>query len=244
MNMIDAIKRRFDTWYKYFPIEPDWRTEIDIDFLLELIEVGNREIHFALDLGCGTGRHAEKFRKMNNSIIYAIDFSHSAGSLIKKMNDQKCIFIKDDFFTFLSISDQKYDLVYSFDFTISLYNEQNLETLFGGISRVLNSKFFFVFDIWNVDYQNLEDKLNYCYQLNINEDVVIHSGKIVNDKIFFNTKCTTNEKYNLDEQVQYIFPMTKIEMISKKFGFKINQIKDNEMTRYIVLEKDENNKTS
>ena len=143
-QIFDAYAVYYDLLYK----EKDYKAETD--YVGRLLEEKGIITGAILELGCGTGKHAEKFAE-NGYSVHGID---SSSEMIKKAKNRKPRHLSNKLhFEIGDICDFSIDK--KFDAVISLFhvasymikNEQ-LVAMFDTAAKHLNSGGIFIFDFW------------------------------------------------------------------------------------------------
>lgn len=222
-----------DLYSQYYDLlYSDKDYEDEIDYIHNLIQENNPTTKTILDLGCGTGKHAELLYDKRYS-IHGIDLSKE----MLKVAEQRRIG-KEDKLTFTHSNIQNLKLNKKFDTIISLfhvmsYQNSNKELIkaFKVAKRHLKKDGIFIFDFWygpavltdlpNTRVKRLEDKNIKVTRI---AEPVLHPQKNivdVNYDVFIEDKKTKAiiEKKEL-HKMRYFFD-TELKFICEKVGFNI-----------------------
>ncbi|QQE10733.1 class I SAM-dependent methyltransferase [Planctomycetota bacterium] len=139
----------FDTWFKLFPnAEPPDATSTDIDILINSLNLQTN--HTIWDLGCGTGRHLRELASRNYINLQGIDLSETALTYAQQNNPNNQInYINSDFRTYLTKEDHNADIIYSLDFTFSLFPEDELTRLLQAAMQRINRRGYICIEMWD-----------------------------------------------------------------------------------------------
>jgi len=140
----------FDNYAKYYNLlykDKDYKNEVDyIDLLIKKYSKNNKKGMRILDIGCGTGIHANYLAEMGFKVT-GIDFSKEMISIANKGKVKNT-----DFFVYNATS---FDLSVKFDVILSLFHvvsyqteNQNIKDLFVNVSKHLKKNGLFIFDFW------------------------------------------------------------------------------------------------
>ncbi|MBN2842011.1 MAG: class I SAM-dependent methyltransferase [Sedimentisphaerales bacterium] len=238
MSTLPEIKSLFDLWYNYMPEEPDWQTDDAVDLISNYImSPYDSKI---LDLGCGSGRHlrcleAKGFRK-----LHGVDFSEIAIKKAYKLNEEKkkIRYYQREFGDFLVDNIETFDLIYSFDCTITLYSESDLILLFEKIYRSMLPGAYCLFEIWNEHYVENEMFNDYerMHELEIGTFHYIRRYDRKSSILVFAhyLELSNGEKVEFPHQIQYVYSTDKFNEIAKMTNLKpnIGLVKDRNTTSY------------
>ncbi len=222
----EIYSQYYDLLYK----DKDYSGEVD--YVDSLIKRQLPEAKNLLDLGCGTGRHAEVFCD-KGYVVHGVDLSESMLEKAKERSNGK-----EDRLSFSHSDVTKLCLDKKFDAIVALFHvvsyqlsNESLEKTFEAVSRHLNDGGVFLFDFWygpavltelpSTRIKRLEDE--HLKVIRIAEPE-IHCQKNVVDvnyEIFIKTKKTSEltERKEL-HQMRFLFD-TEIEMVCKKAGLNI-----------------------
>ena len=121
----------------------------EVEYVIKLIKENNPQTKSLLDLGCGTGKHAEMFCE-NDYIVHGIDLSEDMLKIAKIR-----IKNKEDKLSFSHSKIQELNLNKKFDTVVSLFhvmsyqnNNKDLIKAFEVAKEHLKPGGIFVFDFW------------------------------------------------------------------------------------------------
>lgn len=227
-NTFKKYSQFYDLLYK------DKNYQKEVDYIDELIKSNGKNIKSILDLGCGSGIHAEMLYDKGYDIL-GVDLSQEmlieARKSAKKSN--KKIEYKCQNITELSINN-KYDAVTSLFHVVSYLNSnEDLIKTFKNINNHLNKGGLFIFDFWYgpgvlsdkpvTKIKRVEDEMINCVRLT--ESVLYSELNCVdvNFELFINDKKThKTEIINETHRMRYFFDK-ELELISHLFGFKVKK---------------------
>ncbi|QDU32720.1 trans-aconitate 2-methyltransferase [Poriferisphaera corsica] len=143
------LAHTFDTWFSLFPnAESKDATQQDITALINATNI--QPHHILWDLGCGTGRHLRELHHRNYHNIQGIDLSKAALTVAKQHATNPPIpYIQRDFRDHLVSSSQSADLIYSLDYTFSLFPPDELATLLKLCIQRLNRLGHIYIEMWD-----------------------------------------------------------------------------------------------
>jgi len=218
----------YDLLYK----DKDYMKEVE--FITTSIKNHNPNAKSILDLGCGTGKHAELFCSKNYS-VHGVDLSKDMLDIAKERRIGK-----ENKLNFTHSNIQNLELNKRFDVVVSLfhvmsYQNSNEELIkaFKVAKEHLKDDGIFIFDFWygpavltdlpTARVRRLEnDKIKIT---RIAEPIIHCQENIVdvNYDIFIEDKITENiiKKKEL-HKMRYFFD-TELEIICEKVGFKIER---------------------
>jgi SAM-dependent methyltransferase len=229
---MNSVFKEYSDYYDLIYINKNY--EIEVDYIISLIKKYAPEARSVLDLGCGTGRHANLLAE-SGYVVVGVDYSEVMINIARnklytdyKRNAKNLTFVQGDARNFKS--EQKFDLVISLFHVFSYLNSnEDVEDYFRTISCNLAPRGFAFFDYWygpsvlnekpsnrTARYQN--DKTDICRisspTLDINRSIVK-----IEFKIEFNSK-KTNEIGNFYEthSMRYFFEQ-EISLFASKHGF-------------------------
>jgi SAM-dependent methyltransferase len=141
MNVFDKYYAQFyDLLYK----DKDYESESN--YIISLIKKYNPEAKSILDLGCGTGRHAELFSN-KGFIVLGVDQSKYMLNEAMNRKNNNLDFIEGDI-RFLKL-DKKFDVVTALFHVLSYQiTNKDVESLIRTAYNHLNKNGLFIFDFW------------------------------------------------------------------------------------------------
>ena len=220
----------YSQYYDLLYSDKDYISEVK--YVDSLIKANGKNTKTLLDMGCGTGKHAELFCDMGYE-VHGIDLSK--GMLKIAENRRKN---KGDSLSFSQSNIQNLSLNKKFDVVISLfhvmsYQNSNSELIkaFEVAKNHLNNDGIFVFDFWygpavltDLPTTRVKRLENENIKVTRIAEPVIYAKKNivdVNYDVFIEDKLSNKiiEKKEL-HKMRYFFD-TELEMICEKVGFKI-----------------------
>ncbi len=138
----------FDKYYAQFydMLYKDKDYESESNYIISLIKKYNPEAKSILDLGCGTGRHAELFSN-KGFIVLGVDQSKYMLNEAMNRKNNNLDFIEGDI-RFLKL-DKKFDIVTALFHVLSYQiTNKDVESLIRTAYNHLNKNGLFIFDFW------------------------------------------------------------------------------------------------
>jgi len=138
----------FDKYYAQFydMLYKDKDYESESNYIISLIKKYNPEAKSILDLGCGTGRHAELF-SYKGFIVLGVDRSKYMLNEAMNRKNNSLDFIEGDI-RFLKL-DKKFDVVTALFHVLSYQiTNKDVESLIRTAYNHLNKDGLFIFDFW------------------------------------------------------------------------------------------------
>ncbi|MFH2067781.1 MAG: class I SAM-dependent methyltransferase [Pseudomonadota bacterium] len=228
----------FDQYANYYDLlYRDKDYEGEVRFVDGLIRKNAPDTLNLLELGCGTGIHAEKFTRAGYA-VHGIDGSPE----MLKYADQRIQLLPEDRRESLSFScgdiRRFYQLNRRFDAVLSLFHvicyqtdNQDLSSVFDNVKQYLNPKGLFIFDCWYgpavltdppaVRVKRLEN--TEIEVTRIAEPAIYpNENRVdVNYQVFIKKKSTGEvDILNETHKVRYLF-MPEIMNLCERFGFSI-----------------------
>ncbi len=222
----------YSQYYDLLYSDKDYSSEVK--YVDKLIKENSDNTQTVLDMGCGTGKHAELFCN-NGYIVHGIDLSEDMLNIAEKRREGK-----EDKLSFSQSNIQELNLDKKFDVVVSLfhvmsYQNSNEELIkaFKVAKKHLHDDGIFIFDFWygpavltdlpvtrikrlkneNIKVTRIAEPVLYAKEniVDVHYDVFIedvNSKKIV-------------EKQEL-HKMRYFFD-TELELICKQVGFSIEK---------------------
>jgi len=206
----------------------------EVDYIIKLIKENSNEAKTLLDMGSGTGKHAELFCN-NGYIVHGIDLSEDMLKIAKnRIKD------KEDKLSFSHSKIQELDLNKKFDVVVSLFhvmcylNSNNeLIKAFEVAKNHLKKDGIFIFDFWygpavltDLPVKRIKRFENEKIKVTRIAEPVMHPDENVVDvnydvfiKDIDSKKIIEKEELH---KVRYFFD-TELDMICKQVGFVIKQ---------------------
>ncbi len=140
----------FEFYSQYYDLlyrDKDYRAESD--YVISLLKKYSPDSHSLLELGCGTGKHAEYLCK-NGYRVHGIERSADMLKIAATRKIDGFTTTQSDI-TLFSL-DQKFDAAISLFHVISYLTEkQDLKTTFDNVARHLTKGGIFLFDVWHTE---------------------------------------------------------------------------------------------
>lgn len=227
------MKEFGDLYSKYYDLlyrDKDYVGEVE--YINGLIKIYCPDAITILDMGCGTGRHAELLCN-KGFIVHGIDKSENMIKIAQNRRNGK-----EDRLSFSCANIQDVELGRQFDVIISLFHVMSYQTtneevikVFKTVQKHLNDNGIFIFDFWYgpavltdlpvVRVKRLEDES--IKVTRIAEPVIYPQWNVVevNYDLFIVNK-ETKEFIEVKEthKMRYFFD-TELEMICDNLGFKV-----------------------
>jgi len=206
----------------------------EVDYIIKLIKENSNEAKTLLDMGSGTGKHAELFCN-NGYIVHGIDLSEDMLKIAKnRIKD------KEDKLSFSHSKIQELDLNKKFDVVVSLfhvmcYQNSNNELIkaFEVAKNHLKKDGIFIFDFWygpavltDLPVKRIKRFENEKIKVTRIAEPVMHPDENVVDvnydvfiKDIDSKKIIEKEELH---KMRYFFD-TELDLICKQVGFVIKQ---------------------
>ena len=219
----DAYSLYYDLLYK----DKDYSGEVAyIDSLIKQYSKASKTV---LELGCGTGRHAQALHKIGYT-VHGIDLSQG---MVEKANEKAC-----DGLSFHQGDVRDYRVDEKFDSVISLFHvasyqtsNEDLKSFIKTAHHHLNAEGVFIFDFWygpavlsdkpKISIKRLEDdKISVT---RIGEPVFKENNNVVdvNYELLIKNKSTLKyDKVQETHSMRYIF-IPELQLIFKEVGFEL-----------------------
>lgn len=148
-------KKVFENYSQYYDLLNENKNySEETAYIISIIKLNSKNSKSILELGCGTGGHAEEFAKKSYS-IHGIDLSDamllkakSRQEKLSKPISEKISFSKGDI--------KKFTLNHKFDVVVSLFHVisyiltvSDLESVIKTAKKHLNTNGLFIFDCWH-----------------------------------------------------------------------------------------------
>ena len=143
-----SVFKDYSAYYDLIYKDKDYVGEVD--YIHSLIELSKPTGKTLLDIGCGTGKHAELLLKKGYS-VHGFDFSADMISIANKLvndgNKSQLGFSQGDARSFNF--DKQFDIITSlFHVTSYITDNEGLEKYFDAVNRHLKPGGIFIFDFW------------------------------------------------------------------------------------------------
>lgn len=203
--------QEFAKYYDIFYQNKNYQKEVN--FLLNFI----KENDYILDVGCGTGNHAEFLQKHNK--IDGIDLN-------KEMLDIAKNKLKGNLYNYniLDINiNQKYDVIISMFAVINhLKDTKDLENAFTNLKNILNNDGTIIIDLHNPkssgekidEFNNIKRKMKWEFNKKL---------KIEKTTITFEI----NNKVYKDKHIFKIFTINEVKEACERVGLKVINVYEN-----------------
>ncbi len=222
----------YSQYYDLLYSDKDYKGEVDyVDTLIREYVKTPRTL---LDMGCGTGKHAEHFCD-KGYIVHGIDMSAS----MLKVAEQRRV-DKEDRLSFSQSNIIEFNLDKRFDVVVSLFHvmsyqnsNKNLIKAFEVVKTHLNDGGIFIFDFWygpavltDLPVTRVKRFENESIKVTRLAEPVLHPQENivdVNYDVFMQDNHTKEviEKKEL-HKMRYLFD-AELEMVCEKVGFKIEK---------------------
>ncbi|PLY08715.1 MAG: SAM-dependent methyltransferase [Arcobacter sp.] len=222
-----------DLYSQYYDLlYSDKDYEKEVDYVEDLIKSNFPQAKTILDMGCGTGKHAELFCNKGYT-IHGIDLSEDMLKVAKKRAQGK-----RDRLTFSQSKIQDLNLNKKFDVIISLFHVMSYQNSNEEVTKAfevaknhLNTNGIFIFDFWYgpavlTDLPTTRIKRLENENINVTriaEPTLECQKNLVNVSynIFIENKLSKNiiQKNEL-HKIRYFFD-TELELVIEKTGFKV-----------------------
>lgn len=223
MSHFNEYSRYYDLLYK----DKDYKTEVD--YIDKLIRNYASTAKSLLDIGCGTGKHANLMHDKGYQ-TKGIDLSESMLNEAQRTYGHKISFSQGDIRDFKL--DQKFDVITSL-FHVMSYQTLN-EDLYKSLNAVynhLNEGGYFIFDCWYGpgvlnDPPKVRIKRMHNDQIDvvrIAEPVMHHNECVIDVNFEINIKDKQRDSQTTLTEVhpmRYLFK-NEIEMLCDKFSFQL-----------------------
>jgi SAM-dependent methyltransferase len=222
----------YSTYYDLLYRDKDYKSEVE--YIHKLIKENSTEVSTLLDMGCGTGKHAELLCD-KGYIVHGIDLSEDMLKIAENRRKNK-----EDKLTF-SLSniqelnlDKKFDVVVSLFHVMSYQNSNNeLIKAFEAAKDHLKDGGIFIFDFWygpavltDLPVTRVKRLINKKIKVTRLAEPVMHPEKNIVDVNFdvFIEDLDSKEIIEKEElhKMRYFFD-TELDLICKQVGFVIKQ---------------------
>lgn len=229
---MESTFKKYSQFYDLLYKDKNYQQEVD--YVDKLMKANGKNIKSILDLGCGTGIHAEMLYDKGYDIC-GVDLSEEmlieARESAKKSNkkiEYNCSNITD-----FNI-DKKYDVVTSLFHVISYLNSnEDLLKTFKNIKNHLHKGGLFIFDFWygpgvlsdkpTTRIKRVEDEEIKCVRLT--ESILYNELNCVdvNFELFINDKKSNKTEITRETHRMRYFFDKELELISDLVGFKVKK---------------------
>ncbi len=200
-------------------------------YLDKLLKKARPKVKKILELGCGTGKHAQILQKYG----YKITGIEQSPQMAKKAKNNLDKFILGDIRNFKI--NEKFDAVLSLFHVISYITDtKELIALFSNIANHLNKKGLFIFDVWYSPCVNRHQpeikikkvKNNEIEIFRIAEPENISNLNKVKIKYSIFVKSLKTKKIDMFEEVHEMrhFSIPEIAAIAEQNSFKVLSVKE------------------
>lgn len=219
--------KQYSQYYDLLYHDKDYQKEAD--YIFSLIKEFSAKAEDVLELGCGTGKHADLLAKKGLK-IHGIDLSDEMLNEAHKIKNDKVFFAKGDVRNYRI--DKKFDVVISL-FHVASYQNSNedLQNFFNTASCHLNKNGIFIFDVWygpavlkqrpesrfkKLENENLKIERKAVPKIDCNKNIVdVNYEIIITDK-----KDSSQKILNETHKMRYLFK-PELEMFAQSHGFEI-----------------------
>lgn len=223
MTVFNDYSQYYDLLYQ------DKDYEAETNYILDLIKKYHAKTKSILELGCGTGKHANLLAK-NNFIIHGVDISPTMLEIAKKNHHPNISFALGDARNYRA--NQKFDTVISLFHVASYQNSnQDLNDYFQTANLHLDCNGIFIFDAWYgpaVLTQLPESRVKILENnhlkiiRNANSEVDFNNNIVkVNYEINITSKANNSQHKILEtHNMRYLF-LNEVKMLCEKNNFKL-----------------------
>ncbi len=220
----------YSQYYDLFYSDKDYSAEVD--YINSLIQANNKNINTLLDMGCGTGKHAELFCNKGYT-VHGIDLSEDMLKIAenRRIGKENKLSFSHSNIQNLSLN-KKFDVVVSL-FHVMSYQNSNSELFkaFEVAKKHLKDGGIFIFDFWygpavltDLPTNKIKRLENGNIKVTRLAEPILNAQKNivdVNYDIFIENKETKEviEKKEL-HKMRYFFD-TELEFICESIGFNI-----------------------
>ncbi|RBQ30120.1 class I SAM-dependent DNA methyltransferase [Aliarcobacter vitoriensis] len=220
----------YSQYYDLFYSDKDYSAEVD--YINSLIQANDKNVNTLLDMGCGTGKHAELFCN-KGYIVHGIDLSEDMLKIAenRRIGKENKLSFSHSNIQILNL-DKKFDAVVSLFHVMSYQNSNNeLFKAFEVAKKHLKDGGIFIFDFWygpavltDLPTNKIKRLENGNIKVTRLAEPILNAQKNivdVNYDIFIENKETKEviEKKEL-HKMRYFFD-TELEFICESIGFKI-----------------------
>ncbi|MEJ5227782.1 class I SAM-dependent methyltransferase [Thermodesulfovibrio sp.] len=220
----------YSQYYDLLYSDKDYKAEVEyVDILIKDI---SEKPKYLLDMGCGTGKHAELFCD-KGYIVHGVDLSKEMLKIAEKRRASK-----EDKLTFCCSRIQELNLDKKFDVVVSLFHVMSYQTsnnelteAFKVVKKHLKNKGLFIFDFWygpavltNLPVIRVKRLENDRIKVTRIAEPILHAQKNVVDvnyDLFIEDK-ETRKIFEIKElhKMRYFFD-TELELICDQIGFEV-----------------------
>lgn len=223
MTQFKEYSKYYDLLYK----DKDYQNEVS--YIDDLIRKFSNETRNLLDIGCGTGKHANLLVDKGYK-VHGIDISESMIALAKMQYDEKVSFSLGDI--------RNFNLHKTFDVITSLFHVMSYQVLnadldasFESVYNHLNPEGYFIFDCWygpgvmndppNIKIKRMNDDLIEVIRIaepetHYNESVIDVNFHILINNLKTNQLTQIHEKHPM----RFLFK-NEIELFAQRHKFKL-----------------------
>jgi SAM-dependent methyltransferase len=220
----------FNDYSKYYDLLYKEKNYYDeVQYINEIIKLNCPNSKSLLDIGCGTGKHANLLQQLGYNID-GIDLSETMLEIAKNKFGENINFYNADI--------RKFDLNKKYDTIISLFHvlsyqvkNHDLDSAFESVYKHLNDGGYFIFDCWygpgvmndppSIRVRNMKDDEVEIIRISEPDINYNNSTVDVNFKIIINDLKTDKVKILHEKHpMRYLFK-NEIEFLANKYNFKI-----------------------
>lgn len=229
---MESTFKQYSKFYNLLYKDKNYQQEVD--YVDKLINQNGKIVTSILDLGCGTGIHAEMLYEKGYDIC-GVDLSEEMLNVAResaKISNKNIEYIRSNI-TELNL-DRKYDVVTSLFHVISyLSNNRDIIKTFKNIKSHLNEGGLFIFDFWygpgvlsdkpSTRIKRVEDNEIECVRLT--ESVLYNELNCVdvNFELFINDKKSNSTEVTRETHRMRYFFDKELELIADITGFKVTK---------------------
>jgi SAM-dependent methyltransferase len=224
--------KNYSEYYDLLYSDKDYKKEVE--YIINKIKKNRYSTSNILELGCGSGSHAEFFCD-KGYLVTGIERSEEMLEVATSKNIKNFNFVLNDIKSFEL--NKKFDVAISLFHVISyLTDNKDLISCFSHVNKHLNDDGIFIFDLWYspaVYFQKPTTKIKRMHNQSISvrriaESEMLTLQNIVNVKFEI---LINNLNYEKTEILQEIHPMRhfsypEMDLLAKHTGFEIIEVEE------------------
>lgn len=188
--MSNKVFSDYAAYYDLLYADKDYGSEVD--YIHQLIsQYSNKQPRTLLDIGCGTGKHAELLSQKGLT-VHGVDQSQDMISIANEKTNESLSFGCGDFANF--VVDKQFDIVTSLFHVLNYITDTNeLSKSIANVKKHLQANGLFIFDFW-YGPAVLTDRPHQRYRLFENNVLAVH--RFVSPEMHAN-KNTVDVNYSM-----------------------------------------------
>lgn len=231
----------FKNYSEYYDLlYSDKNYEQEVEYIINLIKKYRSSASNILELGCGSGSHAQFFCNRGYSVT-GIERSEEMLEVASRKNIKNFDFVLNDIKTF--DLDSKFDVAISLFHVVSYLTEnKDLISCFRQVNKHLNVDGIFIFDLWYSPAVYVQKPTTKIKRMQ-NQDILVRriaESDMLTFQNIVNVKfeiLITNKNNDKTQILQEIHPMRhfsypEVDLLAKHTGFEIIQAEEF-LTAYI-----------